>query len=87
LNKGEIPSTGSLVEVFNKGILERCLKLYSEMMAKLRMPLPEKSLQNVHDSSKGETMKSFDEQHFGRHHAKRSVMQLDEEIEKVLIVY
>ncbi|XP_052306669.1 uncharacterized protein LOC7480424 isoform X2 [Populus trichocarpa] len=83
LNKGEIPSTGSLVEVFNKGILERCLKLYSEMMAKLRLPLPEKSLQNVHDSSKGETMKSFDEQHFGRHHAKRSVMQLDEEIEKV----
>ncbi|KAJ6938654.1 guanylate-binding protein 4 isoform X2 [Populus alba x Populus x berolinensis] len=83
LNKGEIPSTGSLVEVFNKGILERCLKLYSEMMAKLRLPLPEKSLQNVHESSKGETMKSFDEQHFGRHHAKRSVMQLDEEIEKV----
>ncbi|XP_011026072.1 PREDICTED: guanylate-binding protein 4 isoform X1 [Populus euphratica] len=83
LNKGEIPSTGSLVEVFNKGILERCLKLYSEMMAKLRLPLPEKSLQNVHESSKGKTMKSFDEQHFGRHHAKRSVMQLDEEIEKV----
>uniref|UniRef100_A0A6M2EHU9 GB1/RHD3-type G domain-containing protein n=1 Tax=Populus davidiana TaxID=266767 RepID=A0A6M2EHU9_9ROSI len=83
LNKGEIPSTGSLVEVFNKGILERCLKLYSEMMAKLRLPLPEKSLQNVHESSKGETMKSFEEQHFGRHHAKRSVMQLDEEIEKV----
>ncbi|KAG6785856.1 hypothetical protein POTOM_007443 [Populus tomentosa] len=83
LNKGEIPSTGSLVEVFNKGILERCLKLYSEMMAKLHLPLPEKSLQNVHESCKGETMKSFDEQHFGRHHAKRSVMQLDEEIEKV----
>lgn len=83
LNKGEIPTTGSLVEVFNKGILERCLKLYSEMMAKLHLPLPEKSLQNVHESSKGETMKSFDEQHFGRHHAKKSVMQLDEEIEKV----
>ncbi|KAJ6708965.1 GUANYLATE-BINDING PROTEIN 4-LIKE [Salix koriyanagi] len=83
LNKGEIPTTGSLVEVFNKGILERCLKLYSEMMAKLRLPLPEKSLQNVHENSKGETMKSFDEQHFGRHHAKKSVMQLDEEIEKV----
>jgi hypothetical protein len=86
LNKGEIPSTGSLVEVFNKGILERCLKLYSDMMAKLPLPLYEKSLQNVHENSKGEAMKSFDEQHFGRHHAKRSVMQLDEEIEKVLIV-
>ncbi|CAN4093690.1 unnamed protein product [Withania somnifera] len=34
LNKGEIPSTGSLVEVFNKGILEWCLKLYNERMDK-----------------------------------------------------
>jgi len=74
------------VEVFNKGILERCLKLYSDMMAKLPLPLYEKSLQNVHENSKREAMKSFDEQHFGRHHAKRSVMQLDGEIEKVLIV-
>ncbi|KAJ0469187.1 putative guanylate-binding protein domain superfamily [Helianthus annuus] len=32
LNKGEIPSTGSLVEVFNKKILERCLKLYVDSM-------------------------------------------------------
>ncbi|KAJ9172026.1 hypothetical protein P3X46_015316 [Hevea brasiliensis] len=82
LNKGEIPSTGSLVEVFNKGILERCLKLYSETMAKLRLPLPEQSLLDAHERSRGEAMKSFDEQHFGRNHAKRSVMQLEEEIEK-----
>ncbi|KAJ6998501.1 hypothetical protein NC653_014623 [Populus alba x Populus x berolinensis] len=71
------------VAFLEQGILERCLKLYSEMMAKLPLPLSEKSLQNVHENSKGEAMKSFDEQHFGRHHAKRSVMQLDEEIEKV----
>ncbi|XP_015575881.1 guanylate-binding protein 4 isoform X1 [Ricinus communis] len=83
LNKGEIPSTGSLVEVFNKGILERCLKLYGESMAKLGLPLPEQSLQDAHERSREEAMKAFDEQHFGRHHAKRSVMQLDEEIEKV----
>uniref|UniRef100_A0A251TS05 Uncharacterized protein n=1 Tax=Helianthus annuus TaxID=4232 RepID=A0A251TS05_HELAN len=30
--QGEIPSTGSLVEVFNKKILERCLKLYVDSM-------------------------------------------------------
>ncbi|KAG8663359.1 guanylate-binding protein 4 [Manihot esculenta] len=82
LNKGEIPSTGSLVEVFNKGILERCLKLYSETMAKLMLPLPEQSLQEAHGRSRGEAVKSFDEQHFGRNHAKRSVMQLEEEIGK-----
>ncbi|CAK9143778.1 unnamed protein product [Ilex paraguariensis] len=83
LNKGEIPSTGSLVEVFNKGILERCLKLYSERMAKLVLPLSEQSLQEVHKGSREEVMKVFDEQHFGRHHAKRSVERLDEEINKV----
>uniref|UniRef100_A0A2P2MHY7 Guanylate-binding protein 4 isoform X1 n=6 Tax=Rhizophora mucronata TaxID=61149 RepID=A0A2P2MHY7_RHIMU len=83
LNKGEIPSTGSLVEVFNKGILERCLKLYSEMMAKLHLPLLEKSLQDVHEISRAKSMRAFDEQHFGRHHAKKSVMQLDDGIEQV----
>ncbi|XP_065861045.1 LOW QUALITY PROTEIN: uncharacterized protein [Euphorbia lathyris] len=83
LNKGEIPSTGSLVEVFNKGILERCMKLYSEAMAKVGLPLSEQSLQDAHQRSRGKAMTAFDEQHFGRHHAKRSAAQLDEEMEKV----
>lgn len=83
MNKGEIPSTGSLVEVFNKGILERCLKLYSERMAKLGLPLSEQSLQDFHERLREEVMQLFEEQHFGRHHAKKSVMQLDEEIDKV----
>ncbi|KAK6260021.1 hypothetical protein SCA6_014495 [Theobroma cacao] len=83
LNKGEIPSTGSLVEVFNKGILERCLKLYSERMGRLVLPMPDQSLQQIHERSREEAMKAFDEQHFGRHHAKRSAEQLDEEIKEV----
>ncbi|CAL5357447.1 unnamed protein product [Camellia sinensis] len=83
LNKGEIPSTGSLVEVFNKGVLERCMKLYSDRMAKLSLPLSEESLQRSHEGFREETMKVFDEQHFGRHHAKKSVEKLDEEIDKV----
>ncbi|XVF21682.1 hypothetical protein REPUB_Repub12eG0111200 [Reevesia pubescens] len=83
LNKGEIPSTGSLVEVFNKGILERCLKLYSERMGKLGLPMPEQSLHDAHERSREEAIKAFDEQHFGRHHAKRSAEQLDEEMKEV----
>lgn len=83
LNKGEIPSTGSLVEVFNKGVLERCMKLYSDRMVKLSLPLSEESLQRSHEGFREETMKVFDEQHFGRHHAKKSVEKLDEEIDKV----
>ncbi|KAE8668823.1 Guanylate-binding family protein isoform 2 [Hibiscus syriacus] len=83
LNKGEIPSTGSLVEVFNKGIVERCLKLYGERMEKLRLPVLEQSLQDIHERSREEAMKTFDGLHFGRHHAKKSFEQLDEEIKEV----
>ncbi|KAK4357444.1 hypothetical protein RND71_023054 [Anisodus tanguticus] len=83
LNKGEIPSTGSLVEVFNKGILERCLNLYNERMSSVVLPMPGESLQNAHEEHKQAAMNVFDEQHFGRHHAKKSVDKLDEEIEKV----
>ncbi|XP_058746057.1 uncharacterized protein LOC131618922 [Vicia villosa] len=83
LNKGEIPSSGSLVEVFNKGIIERCLKLFSEKMATLVLPLSEESLHGVHDRSRDEVMKVFDHQHFGHHHAKKSTMQLNEEIQKM----
>lgn len=83
LNKGEIPSTGSLVEVFNKGILERCLKLYNDRMEKVVLPVSEESLQAAHEASREVSLKSFDEQHFGRRHAQKSVEQLNEEIEKV----
>jgi len=71
------------VEVFNKNILEKCLKLYSEKMATLVLPLTEESLQGTHVRTKDEVMQVFDQQHFGRHHAKKSVMQLDEEIQQV----
>lgn len=83
LNKGEIPSTGSLVEVFNKGILERCLKLYSERMSMLALPLAEESIEQEHDKARSAAMTVFDKQHFGRHHAKKSIDQLYEEIQKL----
>lgn len=87
LNKGEIPSTGSLVEVFNKKIVERCLKLYSEKMSMLKLPLSEESLKIAHEDSRDAAIKAFDQQHFGRNHAKKSVEQLSEEIDKVLENY
>ncbi|XP_042392697.1 guanylate-binding protein 4-like [Zingiber officinale] len=84
LNKGEIPSTGSIVEAFNKAILERCLKLYSNHMDSLQLPVEEKRLQEVHEESKFEAKKLFDHQHFGRNHAEQSILKLDDEINKVL---
>ncbi|CAM0151145.1 unnamed protein product [Urochloa decumbens] len=83
LNKGEIPSTGSLVQVFNKAILERCLKVYNERMGRAGLPVSVDKLQQFHDLAKDEARKLFDKQHFGKHHAAHSISKLDEEIKKV----
>ena len=54
-------------------------------MSKVPLPISEQSLHSIHEASRSEAFKVFDEQHFGRHHAKKSVEALDEEIEKVRI--
>ncbi|CAN4098158.1 unnamed protein product [Withania somnifera] len=82
LNQGEILSTGSLVEVFNKGIVERRLKLYREQMANMVLPMQGESLQKLMKSREMLQMEVFEEQHFGHPHARKSVDQLEEEIEK-----
>lgn len=56
-------------------------------MSKVSLPISEDSLLSIHGASRSEALKSFDEQHFGRHHAKKSVEQLDEDIEKVIILF
>ncbi|CAD6207066.1 unnamed protein product [Miscanthus lutarioriparius] len=83
LNKGEIPSTGSLVEIFNKAILDRCLKVYREKMDGLGLPVPVDELQKLHEMSNGEARILFDKQHFGKHHAAESALKLEDEIKKV----
>ncbi|CAA6653677.1 unnamed protein product [Spirodela intermedia] len=83
LNKGEIPSTGSLVEVFNKGVIDHCLKLYNQQMERLKLPLEVVQLEEAHNEAQRETLTAFDKQHFGRNHAKQSASKLEEEMQKV----
>lgn len=83
LNKGEIPSTGSLVEIFNKAILEWCLKVYREKMDGLGLPVPVDKLQQVHEVANDQARMLFDKQHFGKHHAAQLILKLDDEIKKV----
>jgi hypothetical protein len=83
LNKGDIPSTVSLVEVFNKGVVDQCLKLYNDMMSTVSFPLSEDLFREVHEESKTKVMGVFEEQRFGRHHAKSSVERLESEMQKV----
>ncbi|KAJ0795876.1 putative guanylate-binding protein/Atlastin [Helianthus annuus] len=61
----------------------RIIRVYEDSMTKVILPIHEESLQCIHEASRAESLKSFDEQHFGRHHAKKSVETLDEDIEKM----
>ncbi|CAL9088443.1 unnamed protein product [Musa textilis] len=83
LNEGEIPSTGSIAEVFNKEILERCLKLYSKEMSNLQLPVPGDKLLLAHEVSKEKANNLFDQQYFGWRSAKQSLLNFNNEIEKV----
>ncbi|KAJ8513040.1 hypothetical protein OPV22_003474 [Ensete ventricosum] len=83
LNEGEIPSIGSIVEVFNKEILERCLKLYSKEMSSLQLPVPGDKLLLAHEVSKAKANNLFDQQYFGRRSAKQSLLNFNNEIQKV----
>jgi hypothetical protein len=87
LNKGEIPSTGSLVEIFNKAILDHCLKVYREKMDSLNLPVPVDELQKLHEMTNGEARILFDKQHFGKHHAAQSALKLEDEIKEVSYYY
>ncbi|THU74098.1 hypothetical protein C4D60_Mb04t29760 [Musa balbisiana] len=83
LNEGEIPSTGSIAEVFNKEILERCLKLYSKEMSNLQLPVPGDKLLLAHEVSKAKANNLFDQQYFGWRSAKQSLLNFNNEIKKV----
>ncbi|RZS06269.1 hypothetical protein BHM03_00036903 [Ensete ventricosum] len=87
LNEGEIPSIGSIVEVFNKEILERCLKLYSKEMSSLQLPVPGDKLLLAHEVSKAKANNLFDQQYFGRRSAKQSLLNFNNEIQKVNFVF
>ncbi|CAA2971796.1 guanylate-binding 4 [Olea europaea subsp. europaea] len=52
-------------------------------MGNLSLPTSNDYLHNAHEASREAAMNAFNEQHFGRYHAKRSVEKLVEDIEKV----
>lgn len=53
-------------------------------MVKIVLPLSEESLHIAQKSLREVAMKAFEEQHFGRRHANKSVEKLRYEIDKVI---
>uniref|UniRef100_A0A804Q5X4 GB1/RHD3-type G domain-containing protein n=1 Tax=Zea mays TaxID=4577 RepID=A0A804Q5X4_MAIZE len=58
-------------------------QVYSEIMGRAGLPVSVDELREFHDLAKDEARRLFNKQHFGKHHAARSILKLDEEIKKV----
>jgi len=66
LNQGEIPMAGSVVDMFNKDILQRCVDLYSVRMALLVLPTTEAALLEAHTQALADAAAKFEKEKFGR---------------------
>eukprot|EP00897_Mesotaenium_endlicherianum_P008252 jgi/Mesen1/7455/ME000389S06798 len=66
LNKGKIPTAGSVVDFFNRGVVTRCLELYTRQVARQRLPVPEGELAALHGAAAKAAAEMFERERFGR---------------------
>lgn len=83
LNQGEIPSAGSVVDSFNRGVMDRCLLIYETFMNKVKLPLPDVHLDDFHTGATDMALSAFEKDRFGRFHGDKAEVALKAELEKV----
>ena len=57
---------GSVVDMFNRDILQRCVELYSATMAAVALPVAEAQLLNAHAAALEEATRRFEKEKWGR---------------------
>eukprot|EP00976_Prorocentrum_cordatum_P006582 132126-Prorocentrum_minimum.AAC.1 len=75
LNQGEIPMAGSVVDMFNRDILQRCVDVYSARMAAVVLPVAEEELRAAHKAALGEATQRFEKEKWGRREFKTSAYE------------
>ncbi|KAL2635536.1 hypothetical protein R1flu_007015 [Riccia fluitans] len=83
LNQGEIPTAGSVVDSFNRGVLDRCVELYESLMSKVKLPVPDAEFDSFHKTAINAAMLHFEKNRFGRHHGDRAQDALTTELDKI----
>jgi hypothetical protein len=66
LNKGDIPQAGSVVAVFNRGVLQRCVAAYAAATARVALPVDTLTLTRAHDAALEQARALFAAEHFGK---------------------
>ncbi|GJP43245.1 hypothetical protein CLOM_g2731 [Closterium sp. NIES-68] len=87
LNKGHIPTAGSVVDAFNRAVQDKCLALYHEAMRRLLPSLPaeEAALVGAHRNASGRAMEVFERERFGGKSAEDAIRPLRDELREALI--
>eukprot|EP00249_Psilotum_nudum_P012527 c23835_g1_i1 orf=307-1830(-) len=66
LNKGQIPSAGSVVDAFNREVVYRCMEAYKGNISSIKLPVSEDKLKQLHHKTENATMIMFKKEHFGK---------------------
>jgi hypothetical protein len=66
LNKGDIPQAGSVVAVFNRDVLQRCVAAYAAATARVVLPVDSLALSKAHDAALEEARALFAAERFGK---------------------
>lgn len=65
LNDRDIPTAGSLVEYFNKELVQGCKGAYIQRVEQLQLPVQESELEAAHEAARATAVDKFERERFG----------------------
>ncbi|KAL4442076.1 hypothetical protein ABPG77_011337 [Micractinium sp. CCAP 211/92] len=65
LNERDIPTAGSLVEYFNKELVQGCRDAYVKRVEQLHLPVESEELLAVHEAARADALAKFERERFG----------------------
>eukprot|EP00850_Spirogloea_muscicola_P005528 SM000025S08423 [mRNA] locus=s25:657110:662613:- [translate_table: standard] len=80
LNKGKIPSAGSVIDEFNRAVMARCMAAYRESMGRLKLPTAESTLDEAHEAAANKARDLFELERFGKKDLRQALVPLNAEI-------
>ncbi|GBG71009.1 hypothetical protein CBR_g8307 [Chara braunii] len=83
LNTGDIPTVGSIMDVFNREIVDRCADMYSKWMEGVRLPVLDSRLEEEHNRALEVVRRKFEAERFGRKSGERAQSTLDSTISTI----
>ncbi|KAJ7558218.1 hypothetical protein O6H91_04G029100 [Diphasiastrum complanatum] len=82
LNKGDIPTAGSVVDTFNHAVVDQCIKFYDNEVSKIKLPISEDIMFKLHEDATKAASAIFDQQRFGRNRGGEAEHTLANKISK-----